>query len=694
MIHFLRFRLAILIASLAFALCGHASPNIAADDELAEKLKARIGEHEGDVAVVVKHIPTGKSFEHRSDEPMPTASLIKLAVMVEAYQQAHDGKLDLEQKVSLREEDKVPGSGILTTHFSEGLQMPLQDAIRLMIAYSDNTATNLVVDQIGVGSVAERMESLGYPDTKLHAKVFRRDTSVFPERSQQFGLGSTTAAEMVGLLERLHKQELVSEQASQEMLEHLRHCEDNNKLARFLPAEASLAHKTGSVSDVRTDAGIMTTPAGPILICVLTRNNKDRSWGEQNAAELLAGEIARDVYRHYNPDRASRETTETPEAVAMGASGVLVEDLQRTLNARLSPSPELSVDGDFGPVTEEAVRRFQQERGLEVSGKVGDETWKALGPLLTKDEPVPAPDVVNSEVLDRSPAEDLDAPPLVSCKAWAIADGKTGKLLWSDRADEPLDMASTTKMMTGYLVCKLAEEQPMVLEEEIQFSKRADETIGSTSGIRAGERVAVRELLYGLLLPSGNDASVAIAEHFGKRLAPAGADQEQDPLELFVAAMNDAAAQLGMNQTHFKNPHGLTHEQHRTSAVDLLRLAHAAMQNELFRNCVSTRQRGCTVEGAAGYARNVIWKNTNRLLAIDGYQGVKTGTTQAAGACLVSAGTHAERDLLVVVLGASSSDNRYIDTRNLFRWAWQQLASGPRQGPENPRPPTGLKARP
>ena len=149
--------------------------------------------------MAVKHLDTGEEFHHNAEQVMPTASLIKLAVLVTAYRQADEGKLDLAGKITLREEDKVPGSGLLTSHFSAGTQISVRDALRLTIAFSDNTATNLVLDQIGLTTTAETMEQLGFASTKLHSKVYRADTSVFPERSKQYGLGSTTPAEMVRL---------------------------------------------------------------------------------------------------------------------------------------------------------------------------------------------------------------------------------------------------------------------------------------------------------------------------------------------------------------------------------------------------------------------------------------------------------------------------------------------------------------
>jgi len=136
--------------------------------------------------------------------------------------------------------------------------------------------------------------------------------------------------------------------------------------------------------------------------------------------------------------------------------------------------------------------------------------------------------------------------------------------------------------------------------------------------------------------------------------------------------MNRRAAELGMQQTRYANPHGLTEEGHRSSAADQLKLAAAVLKQPLLAEIVATRQRGCTVTGPAGYQRNVLWKNTNRLLTIDGYRGIKTGTTDAAGACLVASATRESRHLVVVVLGSDTSAARYVDARNLFRWAWRQ----------------------
>ncbi len=265
---------------------------------LQERLAPLAKTHKGKVAVAVKHLDTGETFFLNADEPLPTASLIKLPVMVEVYQQVAEGKIKLSDTVTLRKEDKVQGSGILTDHFSDGTTFPLRDAVRLMIVFSDNTATNLVLDKIGLKATADRMEAWGFPNTKIHAKVFRRDTSVFPERTKQFGLGSTTAREMIALLEKLHQGKLVSPEACKEMLEHLKKCEDKDKFTRFLPAKTVVAHKTGYVSDARTDAGIIYTLGGPVALCVLTAENEDKAFGPDSAGNLLCAKVAKEVYEH------------------------------------------------------------------------------------------------------------------------------------------------------------------------------------------------------------------------------------------------------------------------------------------------------------------------------------------------------------------------------------------------------------
>jgi beta-lactamase class A len=310
---------------------------------LESRLMPLIRAHKGKVAVAVKHLVTGESFVYHATEVMPTASLIKFPVMIEAYRQAATKEIDLDRVVVLRNQDKVPGSGVLTYHFSDGTTFKVRDAVRLMIAFSDNTATNLVLDAIGIGATAATMNKLGYANTKIHSKVFRRDTSVFPDRSKQFGLGSTTADEMIRLCQALYRKELVSARACDEMTEHLRACDDKDKFPRFLPPGVKVAFKTGSLEDTRTAAGIIEWPKGPVALCVLSCENEDKRWVADNAGNRLCALIAREVYDHFEgakPVAADSGRTDSRGQRAVDGSGAVKRSVGR-LSAAMASSQHL-----------------------------------------------------------------------------------------------------------------------------------------------------------------------------------------------------------------------------------------------------------------------------------------------------------------------------------------------------------------
>jgi D-alanyl-D-alanine carboxypeptidase (penicillin-binding protein 5/6) len=171
-----------------------------------------------------------------------------------------------------------------------------------------------------------------------------------------------------------------------------------------------------------------------------------------------------------------------------------------------------------------------------------------------------------------------------------------------------------------------------------------------------------------MLLPSGNDAAVAVGRFLGRRLDGEG----KDPLGAFIGEMNNEAKRLGLRETRYLNPHGLPSSKHTSSARDLARVTEQALKHKLFREIVRTREHTARVTSADGATRRVTWRNTNRLLAVEGYEGVKTGYTRAAGSCLVSCGKRGSDELIVVVLGAPSAGAAASDSRNLYRWAWNE----------------------
>lgn len=650
--------LAVLLVPLAEAIGAESADSL--DDAILPLLEA----HEGIVAVAARHPASGVEFRHQAERPMPTASLIKLPVMVAAYAAAESGELALDDRVHLDDDDLVPGSTVLDK-CSPGATFSLRDAIRMMIAASDNTATNLVLARVGIDRVNELMAELGLGGLRLHSPVYRRGESVDVEASRQFGLGQGTAGEFVRLAEmiesgELERRNLVAAGDCRAMLEHLRACEDRGMSPRDLPGGVTVAHKTGFVPGTRTDAGIIETPAGPIAFCLLTTENRDRR-GPGGAADGLAARVAAELVAYVT---AMQPPLAGP--LAAGAEGELVIDLQRTLNARLPADQAIAVDGAFGPNTAAAVRRFQETVGIEPTGMVDAATWGALGPLVTTAEPP------RSEPPPRQPADNPSGPPAVTAPAWIVVDGRSGEMVAGGEPDAVRQPASIVKVMTAVLVLEAAAADAAVLAEEIQVSQRAGTETGSSAGLRPGDRIAVGELLYGLLLPSGNDAAIALAEHFGPRLGPS----EGNDHDRFVAAMNARAAALGLEATRYGNPHGKTVPGCGSSPRDTAALVRTALRLPLFREIVATRERRSQLVNDAGYSRPVVWRNTNRLLGIEGYSGVKTGTTHAAGCCLAACGEREGRELVVVVFGSDSTPSRYADARNLFRYGWRLLAAG------------------
>lgn len=289
------------------APCGEPS-------SLESRIKPIADAHKGKVAVAVKNLASGDGYTLNADEVMQTASLVKLAVMIEAYRQADEKKIDLGKTLTLTKDDKVPGAGILTQHFSDGATFALRDAVRLMIVYSDNTATNLVLDQIGIKSVNETTKALGVPETRINSKVYKRSTSsVDPARSEKYQLGSTSANETLRLLELIHTGKAASADSCKAMFAHLEKNDDKEMLVRHLPEGTKVAHKTGATNQVRTDAGILFIPDPahtpkekeakrtiPVAVCVLTNENADQRWVLDNQGQTTIAAIGKAVYDYYS----------------------------------------------------------------------------------------------------------------------------------------------------------------------------------------------------------------------------------------------------------------------------------------------------------------------------------------------------------------------------------------------------------
>ncbi|HTI49630.1 MAG TPA: D-alanyl-D-alanine carboxypeptidase family protein, partial [Planctomycetaceae bacterium] len=297
---------------------------------------------------------------------------------------------------------------------------------------------------------------------------------------------------------------------------------------------------------------------------------------------------------------------------------------------------------------------------------------KAAAAPATREAEQSAKSVTTGDLPAMRPRDALIGPPFVTCRNWVVADAASGTLIGESDSGSAVDVASTTKIMTAYVILELVRTEGKLLDQPVTFSDRAARTSGSSCDLKPGEALPLREMLFALLLPSGNDAAVALAEHLGKRFEPATRKGADEPLARFVAEMNRTAKRLEMSATRYVNPNGLPEKGHVSSARDLVRLTVAARRHALFREIAATRQHNVEVVGRDGKRRTLTWKNTNRLLAIAGYSGVKTGYTRSAGSCLVSTGERGKDSLIVVVLGAPSAAAAVTDSRNLYRWAWRE----------------------
>ena len=195
----------------------------------------------------------------------------------------------------------------------------------------------------------------------------------------------------------------------------------------------------------------------------------------------------------------------------------------------------------------------------------------------------------------------------ISAKSAVLIDANSGKVLYEHNSYEKLPMASTTKIMTGLLACESGK-----LNESVKTSAFASGTEGSSLWLKIGEKLTLEELTYGLMLKSGNDAAVAIAEYLG------------GSVDAFALLMNKRAREIGAVNTNFKNPHGLDSDGHYTTAYDLALIAREAMKNDTFRKIVSTKTYSIPMEGEK-WDRAL--KNHNKLLwNYDGCNGIKTGS--------------------------------------------------------------------
>lgn len=239
--------------------------------------------------------------------------------------------------------------------------------------------------------------------------------------------------------------------------------------------------------------------------------------------------------------------------------------------------------------------------------------------------------------------------PTINSRAYVVIDRKTNNVLVGKNENQRKKMASTTKIMTSLVIM-----ENFNLSDVVEISKKAANTGGSRLGLKTGDKITVSDLLYGLMLRSGNDAAVALAEY------TAGS------INNFSELMNNKAKELGLNNTHFVTPHGLDEDEHYTTAYELALLSNYALNNPTFLKIVGTKNYTITING---YPKTLT--NTNELLGcFNGIYGIKTGFTNGANRCLVTACKREQMDIICVVLGADTKKFRTTDSMKLLDYCF------------------------
>ena len=316
-----RFRFVLLLA-LAGAVCGRAQSLALApqqDQPLDRQLQAIAQAHHGRVALYAHNLRTGQTASLDPDESVKTASVIKLGILLDAAEQIRAGHATLNERLTLTRPNQVEGSGILG-QLTAPLTLTLGDTLALMVVLSDNTATNMAIDRLGLAHINATLRAAGLSQTVLYKKVYIPAQAPLPPDQPRFGLGKTTAREMASLMERLAGCQLALDGAKDgaaalpadgplcgALLHMLRNQQDRDSLPRYLESldtsehRSAIANKTGALDAVRNDVALISTKQGPVVVAAFTWENADQRWTGDNEAEQILGKLAEAIVRRWSP---------------------------------------------------------------------------------------------------------------------------------------------------------------------------------------------------------------------------------------------------------------------------------------------------------------------------------------------------------------------------------------------------------
>ena len=268
---------------------------------LVDQLRARAAQFQGTTSLYAKNLDTGATVGIKENDPVRTASTIKLPIMAAVFDAVAHGKAEWTDLLTVGPPNSVSGSGVIGSELSPGVQLPLRDVVHLMIVLSDNSATNMVLDRVTANDVNAYLDRIGITTTRSNRKVRGdgndlsapqgwSDYGKLPE-SQKYGLGVSTPHDMVTILERLERGELVSEDASKEMLTILKRQQDNTGIRRLI--DDPVANKTGALDALRADAGIVYSKGGRIAMAIYVDDLPKIDYGPDNVGSILISNLAK-----------------------------------------------------------------------------------------------------------------------------------------------------------------------------------------------------------------------------------------------------------------------------------------------------------------------------------------------------------------------------------------------------------------
>jgi beta-lactamase class A len=304
---------ATLLAFTAMAISASASPQD--DSQLDQQIKSIAAAHHGHVAIYAHNLKTGQTASLLPDEPVQTASVIKMGILLDAAEQIRAGKATFEERIVLTKSNQVQGSGVLGV-LTPPIALTFGDVLTLMVVLSDNTATNMAIDRLGLAHINATLRAAGLRQTWLYKKIYVPATEPMPADQKKFGLGKTTAREMASIMERLATCNLALDKSAAlpadgkicgTILGKLRNQQDRDSLPRYIETldtsetGSAIGNKTGALDQVRNDVALISTKTGPIVIAGFTWDNQDQRWTGDNEAEQTLGKVAKTVVDRWSP---------------------------------------------------------------------------------------------------------------------------------------------------------------------------------------------------------------------------------------------------------------------------------------------------------------------------------------------------------------------------------------------------------